>query len=146
METTPNGLTLEAAVAFSDDAEGMPNARVEIYLGLAHRRVKRLAPEPEAGFSDAEEEAGYREAAREAEALVFDYLVSTRGFVKVDSLSGVSSTHYGDDEQIARLVAQTMGEWYRDPAEAPDSGTAYHGPSPKAKKKRKASAWWAPEA
>lgn len=143
METTPNGLSASDAIAFSDDAEGMPYSRAETYLGLAYRRVARYAPEPVAGFADQAQEDAYREAARDTEKLVFDYLVATRGFVQSESLSGVSSTSYADDKAIERIVADSMGDYYVRPGG--DGGAGYYSKVPRARRRsRSSSGWWAP--
>lgn len=102
---TPNGTTTAQAVDFSEavDEDG---PRVEVLLRTASRVVTRLAPPPE------EEDEDYRQAASDCELLIFDYLASTRGFVRGESLSGVASESFADDAGVMRIVADSMGEYY----------------------------------
>lgn len=144
MEETPNGTTWTEAIGFAEDASvDFPFDKAATYLGTAYRWVKRIAPVPDT--EDAATLTDYSEAAKEAELLAFDWLVSTRGFKKSDTLSGVSSETFGGDAELTALIAGAMGEYATnvDGSDA-DSGVAYFG-RVKRPSAHKTTDWWVPE-
>ena len=105
--TSPNGTDNALASRDIEDFSDIPEAKQDRYLRQAYRTVARLAPPLSPG------DEAYREAARDAELAVVEYLLTTGGgTLKSSALSGVSTESYAGLDAVQRMVANAMGGYY----------------------------------
>ena len=104
---SPNGTDNALASKDIEDFSDIPEAKQDRYLRQAYRTVRDLAP----SLGPSNEE--YREAARDAELAVVEYLLTTQGgIVKSSALSGVGNDSYAGLDAVQRMVANAMGGYY----------------------------------
>lgn len=115
---SPNGTNNALASKDIEDFPDIPEAKQDRYLRQAYRTVRDLAPHPDLVNED------YREAARDAELAVVEYMLTTQGGVlKSSALSGVGNDSYAGLDAVQRMVANAMGGYYvGEVAEPPSEG------------------------
>lgn len=120
MYTSPNGLTNALAILDVAEYAAEPEPRQDRLLRSAHRTVDDVAPPaPPDGRTEA-----YKEAARDAEIAVLEYLLTTQGgILKSAALSGVDSQTFASFDVVARLVRGAMGS-YAAPGEEASPGSS----------------------
>ena len=114
--TTISGTTTQMVRDFHGDA---PDARIDVALRMAARTVAHFAPEPD----EASEE--YFDACSDAELALSSYALATR--FGQDSSKGISdlSRSFNKDEVVRRLVQDSLGSYFQDPAVQEVSNVGY---------------------
>ena len=102
---SPNGNTNELVGRDVEDLLTLPGPRQDRVLRTAYRTVSDLAPPVPT--------EDYRQAARDAEVAVVEYVLATQGgIVKSKSLSGVASKSFAGNEAVVSLVRNAMGGYF----------------------------------
>ena len=105
--TSPNGLDNDLVVDDLEDFADLPEPTQDRLLRSAHRTVKGLTRPPDPVDDD------YREAARDAEVAVIQFLIATEGgTLKSSGLQGVGNDSYVGLDAVQRMVANAMGGYY----------------------------------
>ena len=129
MHTTANGLDNDTAIEdLGGDFGAEPEERQDRLLRSAERTVADLAPPHEAPPGEA-----YRQAARDAELAVLEYLLTTQGgILKSQALAGVDSQTFAGEGALQNIVRAAMGvhaDAFAQPAET-KGNAAVHNVSP----------------
>lgn len=113
---TISGTTTQMVRDFHGDA---PDERIDVALRMAARTVAYFAPPPEL------EDAEYREACSDGELALSSYALATR--FGQDSSKGISdlSRSFRDDQVVRRLVQESLGSYFQDPAVQEVSNVGY---------------------
>ena len=121
MYTTENGVTSDASLAdatlvkvtdYHPSSAGASQARLDSLLRRAERLIRGSAPPP------SPVPTAYREAARDTELAVFEYLYERPSYADSESAGGVSVTYSGgrvgnSDGGTAAIIRDGMGAYVK---------------------------------
>ena len=117
--TTANGVKNTDVVAYHEDANGAPAARVDAVLRRAERGVRDLTVRP---VPEGDE---YKKRAADAELAAFEYIFEYRPYLKREKLSDAELT-YVDTESggLVGLIRGELGPFFSAPEQADAPGAA----------------------